>query len=133
MRDEIAITFTSDRFADAGPVRADANAGNRLPGEDVANALAAALSARAMVVIDEDWGWLVATRRDAPEPFARRIEWVGVYGEGDGTWTLRLSCRERRRVLGLLAAWRPCAPPADFIAAVETALAGLGARAIARE
>jgi hypothetical protein len=90
------LRFRTEAFDYKGPIREDANAGNKFYGEDMALALETYVKPHTthIVCIDEDWGWYL--------DFAQtdgRITEVGVYNEavadgpaeGNGTneWALR--------------------------------------------
>ena len=93
------LELTSDRFDHTSELPADANAGNRFYGRDVAefvsNGLAASdVDAR---VVEEDWGWLVLAR-----PRKGATVEIAVYHNlddepgKDDTWNLMVRQRERR-------------------------------------
>jgi hypothetical protein len=61
------FAFTSDRFDHSSELLPEANAGNRIYGQDVASFITAGLSERGLdsSFFDEDWGWQAhATRPD---------------------------------------------------------------------
>jgi hypothetical protein len=93
------LEVTSDRFDHTSELPADANAGNRFYGRDIAEFVSSGLSARAVDarVAEEDWGWLVLAR-----PRERTILEIAVYHNLDDepgkedSWNLMVRRRERR-------------------------------------
>jgi len=61
----VQFELTSDRFDHTSDLPAEANAGNRFYGRDVAEFLTAGLSERGLDAsfLDEDWGWQVHAQR----------------------------------------------------------------------
>jgi hypothetical protein len=95
------LELTTDRFDHTSDLPADANAGNRFYGRDVAEFVCEGLTERKIDarVVEEDWGWLVLARpRDGVT-----LE-IAVYHnlEGDeateDTWRLMVRQREKRRI-----------------------------------
>jgi hypothetical protein len=93
------LELTSDRFDHTSELPADANAGNRFYGRDVAELVSSGLATRDVDagVVEEDWGWLVLAR-----PQAGATVEIAVYhnldddpGDED-TWNLMVRRRERR-------------------------------------
>jgi len=64
-RHAVQFELTSDRFDHSSVLPADANAGNRFYGRDVAELLATKLGERGFEssFLDEDWGWQVHAKR----------------------------------------------------------------------
>jgi len=92
------LELTSDRFDHTSELPADANAGNRFYGRDVAEFVSNGLAARDVDarVVEEDWGWLVLTR-----PRKGAAVEIAVYHNLDeepckDTWNLMVRQRERR-------------------------------------
>jgi hypothetical protein len=92
------LELESDRFDHTSELPAEANAGNRFYGRDVAEFVRSGLSAHGVDarVVEEDWGWLVLAR-----PPGATVE-IAVYHnldddpEKDDTWNLMVRRRERR-------------------------------------
>jgi hypothetical protein len=92
--------FESDRFDHSSELPADANAGNRFYGRDVAEFIADGLAAHGFRTrfVDEDWGWWVEARA-ANGPSLE----IGVYHNIDedvdqpDLWALHLEERGRWR------------------------------------
>lgn len=131
MKHAVDLFFATAKFDSTGPVREDANAGNRFYGEDLARWLVDAMAARWKGAIDEeDWGWLVSKARGEGDP--DRIEMIAVYldepagGAKPAVWRLVLQQKVRRKFLGILS-WTDVPVSADFQAAVEQAFAVIGA------
>jgi hypothetical protein len=101
--------FTSDRFDHSAELPADANAGNRFYGRDVAEFITRGLAERGLNAsfLDEDWGWQAHGKR----PDGSVLE-VSIYhnpDEGPATpndWALMLRSLTRERMLGIVPRFR---------------------------
>jgi hypothetical protein len=103
------VEFTSGRFDHSSELPADANAGNRFYGRDVAEFIAAGLGERGFDTsfIDEDWGWQVHAARPDGSVFE-----VSIYHNPDedptrpDDWALMLRSLRKERALGLFSRFR---------------------------
>ena len=128
-----SLRFTSSRFDHASELPAEYNAGNRFYGRDVALWLAEALTARGLPAdfMDEDWGWLVFSRRETTRDFEAAVYYLGE-ADGDSAsdsddWGLWLRAHERGKQFGLLPRRVEVPVPGDVDAAVRAAIASIGA------
>ena len=95
------LELSSDRFDHTSDLPADANAGNRFYGRDVAEFVREGLTERGVDarVVEEDWGWLVLA---GPRPGVT-LE-VAVYHNleddpaTEDSWRLMVRQREKRRI-----------------------------------
>jgi hypothetical protein len=134
-----SLRFASERFDYQSELPDDANAGNRFYGHDVADFLVQQLGERgiAAVVIEEDWGWLVSSRRDTTPRFDIAIYNLADHGEGGrpgiGEWGLWLKGYETKKAFGLLS--RTVDAPIDAAVrdAVMQAIRAAGAEPLAWE
>ena len=133
MQPGTALRFTSSRFDHASVLPVEQNAGNQFYGRDVALWLAETLTARGLPAdyMDEDWGWLVFSRRDATRDFEIAVYYLGE-ADDDVTvdsdeWGLWLRAHERGKLFGLLPKRVEVPVPADVDAAVRSALTSIGA------
>ena len=100
------FAFTSDRFDHSSELPAEANAGNRFYGRDVASFVAEGLSERGLDAsfLDEDWGWQAHAKR----PDGSVLE-VSVYHNPDedpaaeDDWALMVRSLRKERKLGISA------------------------------
>lgn len=124
--------FRTERFDYRSELPAEANAGNRFYGRDLAEFLAARLAGGdwSTSVVEEDWGWLVLGKSAAE----RFIE-IAVYNLGDDAgggqpgsneWGLWIRAFEKRRWLGLVPRSHEIELPADVAARLQAALHGAG-------
>lgn len=129
----VSLKFNSERFDYESELPAEYNAGNRFYGKDVANFLAAELSEQgfASSCLDEDWGWLVVSKKGAIPEFE-----VGVYNLSDhreggrpgvGEWGLWVRSYERKKMLGLLPKRTETQVSDLLLAAVKAAVCAAGA------
>jgi hypothetical protein len=101
--------FTSDRFDHSSDLPADANAGNRFYGRDVAEFISAGLAGRGFDTsfFDEDWGWQVHGKR--PDDSVLEISIYHNPDENPATsddWALMLRLLTRERMLGIVPRFR---------------------------
>lgn len=107
----LKLELETGRFRLTGPLPGDANAGNRLYGEDFARWICEALPAWNLSCGDEDWGWeAFSTRGRAAGGENHRI---GVYAypaddqrDDHGLWTLRVHSQQKAKWLGLFTRWQ---------------------------
>ena len=122
--------FRSDRFDASSELPADANAGNRFYGRDVAEFISAGLSARGLDAsfFDEDWGWQVHARRSDGSVLE-----ISVYhsqdthadATGEG-WELMIRLLRKQRTLGFVPRFGEVELDADAEAAVTGVFADAG-------
>ena len=128
-----ALAFTSDRFDYTSDLPATANAGNRFYGKDVAEFLAAQLTAQGMpaVFMDEDWGWLVTGERGTEPVFQIATHNLSEHREGGrrgaNRWGLFVEEFETRKRLGLFTTQSEVPVSARLASAVRAAIAAAGA------
>jgi hypothetical protein len=99
------FAFTSDRFDHSSELPADANAGNRFYGRDVAEFITAGLAQRGLDAsfFDEDWGWQAHGKR----PDGSVLE-LSIYHNPDedpateDEWALMLRSLAKGRMLGIV-------------------------------
>lgn len=133
MSEALALRFESERFDYRSELPADANAGNRFYGRDLAEWLAEALNGAGMAceVVDEDWGWLVDSRRGHSLRFEIAVYNLADHGEGGragiGAWGLVARCHEPRSLLGLPLGVRTVLVPAELRTVIEGAIRAAGA------
>lgn len=148
MATPLEITFRTDRFRLTGDLPPEANAGNRMYGEDFAKWIVAELPRWPLDHMDEDWGWLVASGEvpDARQPDRMVQHLIGVYAYPDdaqhaagsdlGDWMLCVQKREKRstRPLGLFTReqWVDVDFDPDLADALCASLVRLGIRDIGR-
>jgi hypothetical protein len=136
MTHSISLRFGSDRFDRTSELPAEYNAGNRFFGKDVAAYLAEALSAEGLPAdyMDEDWGWLVFSRRDASQHFEVAVycldDEIEAGASAAAEWGLWLRAHERRKLLGLMPRHVEVPVPAEVERAVRKAITDLGATAL---
>ena len=114
--------FTSDRFDHASELPAEANAGNRFYGRDVAEFISTGLGERGFDVayLDEDWGWQAHGRR----PDGSVLE-VSVYHNPDddhdreNDWAIMARSLHKERMLGIVPHFRESEIDDDAIATLE--------------
>ena len=128
---ELQIRFKTDRFRLSGPLPEAINAGNQFYGEDVARWLCESLPQWKLGFMDEDWGWLVFSRRDAGPPRERHMVCVYAYppedrARDDGEWMLSLSTERRRPWLSFL--WKSVPHNRQLASDVLAALRTVNAR-----
>jgi hypothetical protein len=98
------FAFTSDRFDHSSELPPEANAGNRIYGQDVASFISAGLSERGLDAsfFDEDWGWQAHAKR----PDASVLE-ISIYHNPDENlateddWSIMLRSLHKGRKLGI--------------------------------
>lgn len=133
MTSSVSLQFKSERFDYASDLPAEYNAGNRFYGKDVAAFLAEELSKQGFRAgyLDEDWGWLVLSTKDATQEFEVAIYNLAEHGEGSrpgiGEWGLWVRSYERKKLLGLLPKRSEVNVPAKLLAAIEEAVQSTGA------
>jgi hypothetical protein len=103
------FVFTSDRFDHSSDLPADANAGNRFYGRDVAEFINAGLAEHGLDAsfFDEDWGWQVHGKR--PDDSVLEISIYHNPDENPATsddWALMLRLLTRERMLGIVPRFR---------------------------
>jgi hypothetical protein len=131
--DALALRFESERFDYRSELPSDANAGNRFYGRDVAEWLAAALDGAGLAceVVDEDWGWLVDSRRARSLRFEIAVYNLAEHGEGGrpgiGAWGLVVRCHEPRSLFGLPLGVRAVMVPAELRTVIDGAIREAGA------
>jgi hypothetical protein len=99
------FAFTSDRFDHSSELPAEANAGNRFYGRDVAEFITAGLMERGFEAsfLDEDWGWQVHGKR----PDGPMLE-ISIYHNPDedpdaeDDWVLMMRALSNARMLGIV-------------------------------
>jgi hypothetical protein len=114
--------FTSDRFDHASELPAEANAGNRFYGRDVAEFLSTGLGDRGFDAshLDEDWGWQVHAKR----PDESVLE-VSIYHNPDddpdaeNDWAIMLRSLHKERKLGIVTRFRESEVDDDAIATLD--------------
>jgi hypothetical protein len=105
---ELEITFTSDQFKRSGPLPQHINAGNQFYGQDLAQFFCQKLPQWPLDYLDEDWGWLVFTTRDAlPQDECHEI---CIYPEGEPSahgamWKLILMSKQQVPYLWVFKHW----------------------------
>jgi hypothetical protein len=117
------FAFTSDRFDHDSELPPDANAGNRFYGRDVAEFLAAGLTAQGLDAsfLDEDWGWQVHATRAS-----NQVLEISIYHNPEDDpataddWELMLRSLRKERVLGLLSRFRETPVADDAVALLDT-------------
>ena len=116
------LAFTSDRFDHSSELPPEANAGNRIYGQDVASFITAGLSGRGLdsSFFDEDWGWQAhATRPD------ESVLEISIYHNPDGDqatedgWALMLRLLGKERKLGITR-FREIEVDADAVSMLES-------------
>ena len=103
------FAFTSDRFDHSSELPAEANAGNRFYGRDVAECISARLTDRGLDAsfLDENWGWQAHAKR----PDVSVLE-ISVYHNPDedpaaeNDWALMLRSLRKERLLGIVLRFR---------------------------
>ena len=100
------FTFRTDRFDTTSELPADANAGNRFYGRDVAELLADRLGGS---YFDEDWGWQV----HAPLADDAFLEVSVSYEPEDEEWLLLVRALRKERKLGITRFRETEIPPAE--------------------
>jgi hypothetical protein len=122
----LQIRFKTDRFQLSGILPEEINAGNQFYGEDLARWLCDALPEWKLGYMDEDWGWLVFSKRETTPENERNA--IGIYAyppdeaaNDGGEWMITVATEQRRPWLRFL--WQ--AVPfnrqlgADVLAALE--------------
>jgi hypothetical protein len=134
---DYAIRFESEAFDYRGPVREDANAGNRFYGADVADFLKSFLEAKnyRASVSDEDWGWLVSVARGEQNHdvcLNNGLDGSTSSSEGPGTngWSIYVITYATRKVLGVSLGRKRIDPDREFCALVESAIATKASRMV---
>lgn len=131
----IALQFKSERFDYQSSLPESYNAGNRFYGQDLAEFLADSLSQQGLRAdfMDEDWGWLVCSRKGEPSDFEIAIYNLAEHGEGGrpgiGAWGLWIQAHARTKLLGLLPRRTAVPVPASLDAAIRAAIRAAGAEA----
>lgn len=128
----LGLRFRSARFDQQGPLDPAWNAGQPFYGRDLALALAKALPAWSLGLVEEDWGWLLVGGQ------AERRELLAVYADpeealGGGAWWLHLQAEAKGRWLGLFPVWRPAPYGLGLAAAVVAQLESWGIEALRLE
>jgi hypothetical protein len=116
------FAFTSDRFDHSSELPADANAGNRFYGRDVAEFISDGLAQRGLETsfIDEDWGWQAHGGR----PHGSVLE-ISIYHDPDqgpateDDWALMVRSLRKERVLGIVSRFREIDVDEDAIVSLE--------------
>ena len=98
------FAFTSDRFDHSSELPAEANAGNRFYGRDVASFVVEGLSKRGLDAsfLDEDWGWQAHAKR--PDGSVLEISIYHNPEEDPATeddWAIMLRSLDKGRRLGI--------------------------------
>ena len=125
----VALGFASDRFDHSSDLPADANAGNRFYGRDVAEFIADGLRERVLdsSFLDEDWGWQVHARRADGSVLE-----VSIYHNEeedparDGDWSLMLRVLAKQRMLGVLPRFREVEVDDDDVSMLENVFGQAG-------
>jgi hypothetical protein len=123
------FAFTSGRFDRSSQLPAEANAGNRFYGRDVAELIGAGLADRGLEAsfIDEDWGWQTHGKR----PDGSVLE-ISIYhnieedASREDDWTLMVRLLRKERVLALASRFREVAVDADAVSALTDVFANAG-------
>ena len=113
--------FASGRFDHDSELPADANAGNRFYGRDVADFVSEGLGARGFDAsfFDEDWGW----QTHAARPDGSVLE-VSVYHNPEedpatqDEWALMVRSLRKERAFGLVTRFRETEIDADALSAL---------------
>jgi hypothetical protein len=137
MPPSLSLRFTTHRFDHTSELPEAYNAGNRFYGRDVAEWLAAELTARGFPsdLLDEDWGWLVFATKDAPHDLEIAVyhleddEENATPASPEAEWGLWLRAHETRKRLGLFTSRVEVPVPERFAHAVREAIVSIGARA----
>jgi hypothetical protein len=124
------VEFTSDRFDHSSKLPADANAGNRFYGRDVAEFVGAGFGERGFDAsfIDEDWGWQVHAVRDDGSVLE-----VSIYHNPDedpareDDWALMLRALRKERALGLFSRFREVPVHSEETSALDEVFTQIGA------
>ena len=133
MASSASLKFKSERFDYASDLPAEYNAGNRFYGRDVAAFLSEELTKQGFrsEYLDEDWGWLVLSVREASPEFEVAIYNLAEHGEGSrpgiGEWGLWVRSYERKKLLGLLPKKTEVKVPAELLTAIQAAVRSVGA------
>lgn len=124
--------FDTDRFDYTSELPADANAGNRFYGRDVANFLCEKLTTGYLpsAAIEEDWGWLVVGHGSKrADEFEIAVYNESEHGEGGrvGAPVWKLAVRAFVKQRWLCFSWRKEVPvPGDVLWPIWHALNGEG-------
>lgn len=114
--------LTSGRFDHASELPADANAGNRFYGRDVAELVSDGLAARGWEAsfLDEDWGWQAHGRRQDGSVLE-----VSVYHNpeedpaAEDDWALLVRLLRKEKLLGVLSRFAEVEVDPDAVAALQ--------------
>jgi hypothetical protein len=129
----LSLAFTSERFDYRSELPADANAGNRFYGRDLAAYLAAQLTQAGLPAsfADEDWGWLVFAQRGSGADFDIAVYNLSEHREGGrpgaNRWGLWVRQHASRKVMGLFSKRENVAVSAPLEEAVRQAITAAGA------
>jgi hypothetical protein len=123
------FAFTSDRFDHVSELPPEDNAGNRFYGRDVAELIAAGLTARGLDAsfVDEDWGWQVHGT-----PVGDQVLEISIYHNPEqdpateDDWELMLRSLRKERLLGLVSRFRETPVAEDAIALLENVFSEAG-------
>ncbi len=115
------FAFTSDRFDHSSELPPEANAGNRIYGQDVASFITAGLSERGLDAsfLDEDWGWQAHAKR----PDESVLE-TSIYHNPDENpanedgWAIMLRSLHKGRKLGI-GRFRETEVDADAVSSLD--------------
>ena len=127
---DTSLTFKTRRFDTRTELPADANAGNRFYGQDLATYLCERFGDKGWLAdfLDEDWGWLVAVDIDSATRFEVAIYLLGAPSEGlEPEWGLWIRAFQRKRRFGFLPVRSSPVSGTDVEAAVRDAIHLLGA------
>jgi len=133
----VAIRFESDRFDYSSELPEEYNAGNRFYGRDLAEFLATNLTEQGYAAdfLDEDWGWLVFTKRGTAPEFELAIYNLAAHGEGGrlgvavGEWGLWIRSYEKRKLLGFVPRRIEVQVPQQVLLAIQAAVNSSGSQA----
>ena len=117
-----SFAFTSDRFDHSSELSAEANAGNRFYGRDVAEFIQSGLAERGLdsSFLDEDWGWQVHGK-GADESVLE----VSIYHNpeedpaAEDDWALMVRSLRKGRMLGIVPRFQETEIDAAALAMLE--------------
>jgi hypothetical protein len=131
-----SVMFRSEQFDYKSELPDEYNAGNRFYGKDLAEFLATSLTEQGVQAdyLDEDWGWLVYSPKDASASFELAIYNLAEHGQGNrtgiGEWGLWIRAYERKKLLGVLPKRNLVSVPSAVMLAVQTAIKKAGAKLV---